>query len=147
MFSTGKDDWETPQKFYNKLNNEFHFTLDPCATDTNHKCAKYYTEKENGLEQDWKGETVFVNPPYSTTAQNQWVKKCYEESIKNKNTKIVMLLPARTDVARFHDYILHKAKIRFIRGRLTFEIGGKPVLGKNGKPQPAPFPSMLVIYN
>ena len=31
---------------------------------------------------------MFVNPPYSTTAQNQWVKKCYEESIKNKNIEI-----------------------------------------------------------
>ena len=146
MFSTGKDDWETPQDFYNKLNEEFHFTLDPCADEFNHKCEKYYTEKDDGLKQDWSEETVFVNPPYSTTAQNQWVKKCYEES-KKTNTKIVMLLPARTDTSRFHDYILHKAEIRFIRGRLIFEINGNPILDKKGKPQPAPFPCMIAIYN
>lgn len=64
-FSTGKDDWETPQWLFNQLDDEFHFTLDPCCTAENAKCRKYYTKAENGLEQDWKGETVFCNPPYS----------------------------------------------------------------------------------
>ena len=64
MFSTGKVEWSTPQDFYDNLNSEFHFTLDPCATDENHKCEKYYTKEVNGLLQDWYGETVFCNPPY-----------------------------------------------------------------------------------
>ena len=55
LLSTGKDDWETPQDFYNKLDNEFHFTLDPCCTSNNSKCDKFYTEKDNGLNQDWGG--------------------------------------------------------------------------------------------
>ena len=44
MFSSKTDQWETPQEFFNKLNNEFNFDLDPCADDTNHKCKKYYTK-------------------------------------------------------------------------------------------------------
>ena len=60
MFSTGKVEWSTPQDFYDNLNSEFHFTLDPCATDENHKCKKYYTKESNGLLQDWSGETVFL---------------------------------------------------------------------------------------
>lgn len=60
MFSTGKDDWETPQSFYNELNKEFNFTLDPCCTELNAKCEKFYTQETNGLEQDWQGETVFL---------------------------------------------------------------------------------------
>ena len=64
-FSTGKDDWETPQWLFNQLDDEFHFTLDPCCTAENAKCRKYYTKAENGLEQDWKGETVLGHPPYS----------------------------------------------------------------------------------
>ena len=47
-----------------------------------------------------------------------------------------MLIPARTDTSYFHDYIYHKAEIRFIRGRLKF----------NDRKQSAPFPSMIVIY-
>lgn len=115
MFSTGKVEWSTPQDFYDNLNSEFHFTLDPCATDENHKCEKYYTKESNGLLQDWAGETVFCNPPYGRKVTGEWVKKCFDESRHCKN--IVMLIPARTDTKWFHKYIYHKAKeIRFIKG-------------------------------
>lgn len=54
---------------------------------------------------------------------------------------VVLLIPARTDTTYFHDYIYGKAEIRFIRGRLRFtdEEGNAYA--------PAPFPSMVVIYN
>lgn len=145
MFSSDKDYWETPQSLFDELDNEFHFTLDVSASDTNHKCDKYFTVKDDGLAQGWSGETVFCNPPYGSKATGEWTKKCYEESLK-PNTTVVLLIPARTDRHSFHDYILGKAEIRFIRGRLKFEINGKPILDKTGKPSPAPFPSMVVIY-
>ena len=76
MFSSNRDDWETPQEFFDKLNTKYHFTLDPCSSDTNAKCPKYYTEQDNGLKQDWGGEVVFCNPPYSRKGgQDLWVKK------------------------------------------------------------------------
>lgn len=146
MFSSNRDDWETPQNFFDKLNAQYHFTLDPCSSNTNTKCQKHYTEQDNGLEQDWGGEVVFCNPPYSRKGgQDLWVKKCYEESLK-PNTTVVALLPARTDTKRFHQYILNKAEIIWIEGRLVFEINGKPILNKKGRPQPAPFPSMVCIW-
>ena len=146
LLSTGKDDWETPKDFYKKLDDEFHFTLDPCCTHESAKCKKHYTKNDDGLSKDWSGEIVFCNPPYSKNGnQDAWVKKCYTESL-NPNTTVVALLPARTDTNRFHDCILGKAEIRFIRGRLVFEVDGKPLIGKNGRPQPAPFPSMICIW-
>ena len=54
-YSSGKDDWETPQKFFEDLNNEFNFTLDPCSTHLNAKCKYHFTEVENGLLQNWGG--------------------------------------------------------------------------------------------
>ena len=135
MFSSTTDMWATPQKFFDKLNEEFHFTLDPCATPDNAKCRKFYTSEQNGLAQDWQGETVFCNPPYGR-AIAAWVKKCHDEAQKS-DTKVVMLIPARTDTSYFHDYIYHQAELRFIRGRLHF----------NESPQGAPFPSMVVIFN
>ena len=135
MFSSKSDLWSTPQDFFDELNEEFNFTLDPCATKDNAKCSKYFTIKEDGLKQDWQGHTVFCNPPYGRKIK-YWVKKCYEESRKS-NTTVVMLIPARTDTSYFHDYIYHKAKeIRFIRGRLKFGNA------KNS----APFPSMVVVF-
>lgn len=135
MFSSKTDLWSTPQDLFDKLNDEFHFTLDPCANEENHKCDKYYSKEQDGLIQDWTNETVFCNPPYGKEIK-KWVKKCYEESINNGIT-IVMLIPARTDTSYFHDYIYHKAKeIRFIRGRLKF---GNSI-------NSAPFPSMIVVF-
>lgn len=134
MFSSKRGDWETPEWFFESLDKEFHFTLDPCASRENAKCEKYYTKEEDGLAQDWEGETVFCNPPYGRELK-KWIKKCYEEAQKPK-TKIVMLIPARTDTVAFHKYILHKASIRFIKGRLKF----------SGHKNAAPFPSMVVVY-
>lgn len=135
MFSSKTDLWTTPQDFFNNLNDEFNFNLDPCSTQENAKCENYFTIKENGLIQSWGGYNVFCNPPYGREIK-KWVEKAYNES-KKENTKIVMLIPARTDTSYFHNYIYNKAKeIRFIRGRLKFGNS------KNS----APFPSMVVIF-
>ena len=103
MFSSNTDLWSTPQDFFDKLNDEFNFDLDPCSTHENAKCKEHYTITEDGLKQDWSGHNVFVNPPYGR-AIKEWVKKCSYES-KKANTTIVMLIPARTDTSYFHDYI------------------------------------------
>ena len=134
MFSSKTDMWSTPQKFYDKLNDEFNFTLDPCATEDNAKCDNFFTADDDGLKQDWSGNIVFCNPPYGRVIKD-WVKKSYEESLKN-NTTVVMLIPSRTDTIYFHDFIYGKAEIRFIKGRLKFGDA------KNS----APFPSIVVIY-
>lgn len=136
MYSSKSMEWATPQDFFDNLNAEFHFTLDPCATHENHKCPRYFTKAENGLAQSWGGQTVFCNPPYGKEIKD-WVKKSSEEAQK-PNTTVVMLIPARTDTKYFHDYIYEKpnVEIRFIRGRLKFGDG------KNS----APFPSMVAIF-
>ena len=46
--SSNTCEWGTPLSFFNKLNEEFEFTLDPCSSETNYKCKKHYTKKENG---------------------------------------------------------------------------------------------------
>ena len=135
LFSSKEDVWETPKDFFNKLNDEFHFTLDPCANNDNAKCDKYFTENQNGLIQNWEGYVVFCNPPYGRKIYG-WVKKCFDESRK-PDTTVVLLIPARTDTKYFHEFIYHKAKdIRFIKGRLKFGNSKKS----------APFPSMVIVF-
>lgn len=134
IYKNARDNWTTPEDLFIDLNNEFHFTLDPCSDIYNHKCEKFYTIADNGLDQSWAGEIVFCNPPYGRNI-SKWVKKAYYEYILN-NTFSVLLIPASTDTSYFHDYIYGVAEIRFIRGRLRF----------GGSSQNAPFPSMIVIY-
>ena len=132
--SSKTDNWATPQDFFDNLNEEFHFTLDPCANEENHKCDLFFTKEQDGLTKDWGEHVVFCNPPYGKEIAD-WVRYSYEQSQK-PNTTVVMLIPARTDTRYFHDYIYGKAEIRFIKGRLKF----------GDATTAAPFPSMVVIY-
>ena len=135
LFSSKDTSWTTPDDFYAELNKEFRFTLDPCATSENAKCDKFYTIEDDGLKQDWSGETVFCNPPYGKGI-SEWVEKCYTEGQK-RGTTVVLLIPARVDTKYAHEFIHDKATdVRFVKGRLKFGEG------KNS----APFPSMVVVY-
>ena len=136
------DDWETPPYFFKELERQIlesgtHFTLDACASDSNAKCKKYYSKKENGLEQDWQGETVFVNPPFSHVAE--WSKKCFEESQK-ENTFVVMIIPSRTDTKYWHEYIMKARAVLFCKGRVNFLKNGEKT--KNS----STFPLVVVIF-
>lgn len=133
MFSSACDEWETPQKLFDRLNAVFHFNLDAAALPENAKCEKYFTPADDGLSQPWKGN-VWLNPPYGRQV-GEWVKKAYNEVMRGGASSVVMLLPARTDTAWYHDYCT-KGFIVHLRGRLKF--GGS----KSG----APFPSMIVIF-
>lgn len=55
LFSSATDQWATPQDFFDTLDAEFHFNLDPCADETNHKCEEYFTKEQDGLKQSWGG--------------------------------------------------------------------------------------------
>lgn len=138
--------WCTPQKFFNDLNNEFHFVLDAAATPKSAKCPAFFTPEQDGLKQSWQvGGAVFCNPPYGRDIK-KWVRKAWEEA--QSGTTVVLLIPARTDTSYFHEYIYHHAEIRFIRGRLQFtDEDGTPATDAQGRAMSAPFPSMVVIYN
>ena len=136
MFSSKTGEWATPKEFFDKLNWRFGpFSLDPCATIHNTKCANFFTEAEDGLSKSWEGFKVFVNPPYGRGI-DKWIKKAYEESRKD-NTMVVMLIPARPDTKYWHDYVMKADEVYFIKGRLKFGDSNNS----------APFPSAVVVFD
>lgn len=135
-FSSATDEWETPQDFFDELDEEFEFALDVCATPENAKAPYFFTRTKNGLLQPWAapiGHAVWMNPPYGRGI-GKWVEKARHES--ERGATVVCLLPARTDTRWFHDHIHGRAEIRFVRGRLKF----------GGHKNSAPFPSMVVVF-
>lgn len=132
-FSSASGEWSTPPDVFAALDAEFGFTLDPCATPDNAKCARYFTRGDDGLAQSWTGERVFMNPPYGRVIGG-WMRKAYEES--RGGALVVCLIPARTDTAWWHDYVIPYGETRFIRGRLKF----------GGAANSAPFPSAIVVF-
>lgn len=139
MFSSKKEDWETPQLLFDELNDNYNFNWDLASSDANAKCVNHFTIGDDSLSQDWSvlEGNLWLNPPYGRDLKH-WVKKAYESSL-HRSGLLVMLIPSRTDTSYWHDYIFDKAEIKFIRGRLKFENGGVAS-------QPAPFPSALITF-
>lgn len=135
MFSSKSNEWATPDDFFQKLDRLYGpFTLDPAATDQNHKVSKYFDISVDGLKQDWSNNYVFCNPPYGKEIAN-WVEKGYNEGQKN-NTCVVMLIPSRTDTKYWHEWVMKADEILFVKGRIKF---GNSKTG-------APFPSAVVVF-
>ena len=132
-WSSERDTWETPQDFFDKLDAEFHFTLDVCALPSSAKCSRYFTPEDDGLAQDWSGEIVWMNPPYGKTI-GAWMAKALDAT--TKGATVVCLVPSRTDTRWWHSYVEGKAEVRFVKGRLKF----------GGSKNSAPFPSAVVIF-
>lgn len=132
LFSSATDEWSTPQDLFDKYNSLYQFDLDVCATPQNAKCKDYFARADDGLAQVWQG-TCWMNPPYGREI-GLWVHKAYRSS--KDGATVVCLLPSRTDTKWFHDYCLPYGKIEFLRGRLKF----------GGAKNPAPFPSMIVVF-
>ena len=130
-FSSATDLHATPQDFFDRLDAEFGFDLDVCASPENAKCTIYFTKEDDGLSRDWTG-VVWLNPPYGREI-GRWLRKA-NESVKDNGATVVCLVPARTDTNWWHEYVI-KHEVRFVRGRLKFGNA------KNS----APFPSAVVI--
>ncbi len=138
LMSSSRGDWETPRALFDAVDSIWSFDLDAASSDGNALCADHCTRESDGLETDWGGHRVWVNPPYGREI-GRWVRKADEEARK-PDTVVVMLLPARTDTRWWQDHVIpHAAEIAYIRGRLRFTLAGEP----QGT---APFPSALVRF-
>lgn len=152
------DEQYTPSSFFDPLDEEFGFDLDPCCTPESAKCKRYFTKKDNGLLKSWKGRRVFMNPPYSQIAA--WLTKATYEVKHNGCIFVAALLPAWTDRAWWHKFIEpHRARrhggfgyfeVRFIKGRIIHGCKGNPEGTKKmagGKKRGGgKFASVLVIF-
>jgi phage N-6-adenine-methyltransferase len=126
-------EWATPPEIFAHLHAEFRFTIDVAASPDNAKLPRYYTEEQNGLEQDWSGERVFMNPPYGREIY-AWTRKA-----RDSGALVVGLLPASTDLAWWHEDVKGRAEVRYLRGRVRFLTGG-PYRASGF------FPSVVVIW-
>jgi phage N-6-adenine-methyltransferase len=129
--------WETPQAVLQVLYSVFgRFDLDPCSPRKHGpvKARVHFTAEDDGLSLPWHGR-VFVNPPYGKELSH-WIAKARDEFENGSATLVVLLIPARTETAYWHDYIAGQASVCFLKGRLKFSDGK----------QSAPFPSALVIF-
>lgn len=138
MRESTSTEWSTPDALYGPLNDEFRFDLDVCASAENAKCERFFSVDDNGLWQPWAPSRCWMNPPYGS-ATRDWVHKAAIEA--DRGALVAGLIPARTDTDWFHRFVLRaRAEVRFVRGRVPFELPGRQPNGRS------PFPSLVVIW-
>jgi hypothetical protein len=97
------------------------FDTDPCCPENMpwKTASVMYTEKDDGLKQEWKGR-VFMNPPYRGVLK--WAQKFVQSGTG------IALLNGRSTETRATQWIMQDATaIWFPLGRLTFyKIDGTP---------------------
>ena|SRR5215472_8502640 len=134
--------WRTPKWLVDRIRDDIFggvIDLDPCTDDTNPTSARrFYTPVNDGILQPWyNAATIYVNPPYGKTI-GKWVTKAV--LTERSRSRIVVLVPARTDSKWAQLLLANMTNALFFRGRLSFELPGQIE-------QSAPFPSMLVGLN
>ncbi len=129
--SSQSAEWRTPSSLFQALHSQHQFTIDAAATRKNTQLPRFFTAEQDGLAQDWSGHRVWLNPPYGKTMPLWMAKAATADAL------VVVLVPARTDTAWWHDWVISEAtQIAYVRGRLSFE----------GARSSAPFPSAIVTY-
>jgi len=144
LFSSDRGTWCTPPALFGQLDAEFDFCLDAAATGATAQVANYLGP-DHAVEarrdcrlRDWPGTgAAFCNPPYGRGV-GDFVAACHREG---QRRMVVLLILARTDTAWWHEYVMHAAEIRFIRGRVRFV---DPETGEGRHPCPAP--SVVVVF-
>jgi site-specific DNA-methyltransferase (adenine-specific) len=120
----GNQDIRTPYYIFNELNKEFNFDLDPCTSSgkKGNLGIPFFDETTDGLKQSWLPfKSVFVNPPFND--MKNWIAKIFHELEIDGGKTVVLLAPAKTETAWFHDLLRSKflKELRFQKGRVTFE--------------------------
>ncbi len=133
-YSSERQDWGTPQAFFDRLDDEFGFTLDVAASACNAKCRYWWGGCVDGLSTTWAAYRCWMNPPYGREI-SKWTRKAYIET-SSGCPLVVGLLPSRTDTRWWHDHVMKATEVRLVKGRLKFE----------GAPSSAPFPSAVIIW-
>ncbi len=140
MMTSIEQDWATPQSFVNLVEKKMNlkFDLDVCAYNHTTKAKKWFTEQDDALTKEWKGN-CWMNPPYGQ-AIPIWLNYAYEQSQKHGST-IVCLVPARTDTVWFHN-AAGRGTLILLKGRISFERAH----GKDTEHKPGAFGSMLIVF-
>jgi transcriptional regulator with XRE-family HTH domain len=136
-----RDHQFTPPDFLSSIYAAFgEVDVDPCGHELSPVTARrriMLSDGGDGLKEDWLGDLVFMNPPFSFMLK--WLRRADQQWTAGNAKTIVALVPARTDSNWFHDHLRSQAAVYMMRGRLRF-------LTEKRVGNQAPFSLMVVVW-
>ena len=142
LFSSQRVEWRTPPELVESVLNRLgirSFCLDPASAGAGGTvpALRHFNKSDDGLQQEWLGNHIWLNPPYGRHIK-AWIRKAIHEWQSGRAKDLVLLVPARTDTSWWHELLAAGGQPEFLRGRLRF-------LDESGQCQDvAPFASVLV---
>lgn len=128
----GRDDWETPNILFDKLNSQYNFEFDCCATKENSKCSMF-----SNRFQEIKTKDDFIswmNPPFSKS------KEMFEQFFKIVKKGVAIYRCDNMETKIYQDIILKNCDWIFIpQGRVAYYYNPELRQGKGTR-----FPSALI---
>ena len=126
-----RDEWQTPQWLFNKLDEQYNFSFDCCANKKNTKCGIWHNDFLNKLIN--RESVCWMNPPFSKAYE------MFEHFFKVVGEGVCIYRCDNMETKIWQDIILKHATWVFIpKGRISYE-------GMEGKG--SRFPSALIGFN
>jgi DNA-binding XRE family transcriptional regulator len=139
--ASDKDSRFTPKLIADAIKTAFgKIAFDPCAHPRSPVKAPRQIFKaagQDGLTQDWSGQVVFVNPPYSSSSA--WLRKINVEWQAGRIGLLLCLVNSKTDAREYHAALSNGASVFFFEGRIKYV---KP----DGTQEPSSQPSMMIAF-
>lgn len=130
--SQKNNDWYTPEEYLAAAREVMgSIDLDPASSDTAQaivQAKSYHTIDNSGLTVPWAGK-VWLNPPYSATEIQQFIKKLLLHWEEGDISEAIVLTNNSTDTTWFHDLLDSVSRVCFTKGRIGFiDISGEQQL-------------------
>ena len=132
-----RDDWETPYQLFNILDEQYNFTFDCCATESNKKTERYSNNFLEITKEILKEEVCWMNPPFSKA------KEMFDHFFKVVTKGVAIYRCDNMETKVWQDIILPNATWIFIpKGRINYTYNPNLRNGKGTR-----FPSALIGFN
>jgi ParB family chromosome partitioning protein len=136
--NSGNNEWYTPSEYLDAAREVMgQFDVDPASCEVAQKnvgARTFFTESDDGLQQDWRGK-VWMNPPYGSSLIGAFCDKLITEFSEGRCTDAIVLVNNATETRWFQLLGNHCSAACFPCGRIQFldstgTIKNSPVQGQ-----------------
>jgi len=140
--NSGENEWYTPPDIIERARRAMGaIDCDPASSQLANKNVKadiYYSSKDDGLNQKWKGR-VWLNPPYAQPLCAQFCEAVTHRFLDKEIEQACVLVNNATETAWFQGMLRAATSLCLLEGRVKY-------LDKTGEPAGTPLQGQAVVY-
>ena len=138
------NNWKTPAKFFDPINEVFNFQVDGATEGAiNSLLPEFHTVDTCGEQrlEDYRTKRVFINPPFNELSAGYWFQDVVKASKTATTGLVAILVPMRPETKYWAELVWSYATIFVPNHRVNFV---DPITNK--VKSGAAFASVLLLY-